>query len=149
MRFTMRERWRVWLPAAVLLVVAAAQVVLAGTAALSPWKGGGFGMFATTDGAAFRHVRVFVEAEGRSEELELAPSQEFPAARARLFPSDGMLTALARAVAERERRYERPVETVRVEVWRTEFSPVSLGATVRPLRTLELCVDQSSDKSRR
>jgi hypothetical protein len=141
--------WRVWLPAVVLIVVAVAQVLLAKTSQLSPWKGGGFGMFATTDGMAFRHVRIFVEAEGRSEELEITPSQEFSAARAQLFPSDRMLIGLAQTVADRERRYHRPVETVRVEVWRTEFSPVSLGATDRPLRILNWRVDQTHDKSRR
>ena len=139
---------RVWLPAILLIVVAIAQIVLSKTANLSPWKGGGFGMFATTDGTPFRRVRIFVEAAGRSEELEIAPSQEFPAARAQLFPSDRMLGGLAEAVVARERRYGRPVETVRVEIWRTEFSPVSLDATERPLRIFNWHVDQSLHISR-
>lgn len=133
--------WRVWLPVVVLIVVAIVQVVLAKTAALGPWKGGGFGMFATTDGSQFRRVRIFVEAPDRSEELEIAPSQEFAAARAQLFPSDSMMTSLARAVVAREQRYGRPVHSVRLEVWRTEFSPGSLAATDRPLRTLTLYAD--------
>jgi hypothetical protein len=135
--------WRVWLPVVVLIVVAIVQVVLAKTAALGPWKGGGFGMFATTDGSQFRRVRIFVEAPDRSEELEIAPSQEFAAARAQLFPSDSIMTSLARAVVAREQRYGRPVHSVRLEVWRTEFSPGSLAATDRPLRTLTLYSDQS------
>jgi hypothetical protein len=139
---------RVWLPAFLLIAVAIAQVVMSKTANLSPWKGGGFGMFATTDGMPFRRVRIFVEAAGRSEELEIAPSQEFPAARAQLFPSDRMLGGLAKEVVARERRNGRPVETVRVEVWRTEFSPVSLDATERPLRILNWHVDQSLHISR-
>jgi hypothetical protein len=140
---------RIWLPAILLILVAISQVLLAKTSVLSPWKGGGFGMFATTDGAAFRHVKVFVEAEGRSEELEIAPSQEFSAARAQLFPSEGMLAGLAEVVALRERRYGRPVETVRIEVWRTEFSPDSLAAIDRPLRILNWHVDQTADISRK
>ena len=139
---------RMWLPAALLMVVATTQVFLSKTAELSPWKGGGFGMFATTDGMAFRRVRIFVEADGRSEELEVAPSQEFSAARAQLFPSDRMLGGLARAVAGRERRYGRPVQIVRIEVWRTEFSPVSLDATERPLRVFDWNVDQALHISR-
>lgn len=134
---------RVWLPAIALIVVALTQVLLAKTADLSPWKGGGFGMFATTDGTAFRHVRIFVEAKGRSEELEIAPSQEFSAACAELFPSDRMLGSLAQAVVRREQRYGRPADTVRIEVWRTEFSPISLDATDRPLRTVDWHVDQA------
>ena len=50
------------LPVALLLAVAGAQMTLARTAGLSPWKGGGFGMFSTTDDAGRRRVRVFVSA---------------------------------------------------------------------------------------
>jgi len=139
------RRWRVWVPVIVLIVVSIVQVFLAKTASLSPWKGGGFGMFATTDGTAFRHVRVFVEAKERSEELEIAPSQEMAAARAELFPSDRMLIRLAQTVVARERRYGRPVEIVRIEVWRTEFSPGFLNATNRPLRIFKWYVVQARD----
>jgi hypothetical protein len=136
------------MPAVLLILVAVVQVILAKTANLSPWKGGGFGMFATTDGTAFRHVRIFVEAPDRSEELEIAPSQEDAAARSQLFPTNPMLTRLARAVVEREKRYDRPVNTVRLEVWRTEFRPGSLEATDRMLRTFTFHVEQTTTKSR-
>jgi hypothetical protein len=142
------ERARVWGPGIVLLAVAAMQIVLAKTADLSPWKGGGFGMFATTDGTAFRHIRIFVEAPGRSEELVLAPSQEFAAARAQLFPSDTLLTRLARAVANREQRYGRSVATVRLEVWRTEFTPVTLDPADHRLREFVWRVDSADRRSR-
>jgi len=129
---------RVWLPVCLLLAVACAQIVLTRTADLSPWKGGGFGMFAATDGSAFRRARIFVEAPERSEELEIPYSLEVSAARAALFPTDRLLTALARGVAAREARHGRPVTTVRVEVWRTEFSGPPLGAAERRLRAFEL-----------
>ena len=140
--------WRAWAPAATLVVVALVQVVLAKTADLSPWKGGGFGMFATTDGTAFRYVRIFVEAPGRSEEVEIAPSLEDAATRAQLFPSDVMLTRLARAVVARESRHDRPVAAVRLEVWRTEFGVGSLKATDRPLRTFTFHVGDAMDQPR-
>jgi hypothetical protein len=145
---TRDQVWRIWIPAIVLIVVAAVQVVLTKTADLSPWKGGGFGMFATTDGTAFRYARIFVEAPGRSEELEIAPSQEIAAARAQLFPSDAMLGGLARAVLARERRYGRSVTTVRIEVWRTEFRPLTLDPTDRLLRSFVLYVDQAPGNTR-
>jgi hypothetical protein len=141
-----KEEWRVWLPTILLFVIAMMQIMLAKTAALSPWKGGGFGMFSTTDGTAFRYVRVFVEAPERSEELKIAPSQEEAAARAQLFPSDALLTGLARTVVAREKRYSRPVRMVRLEVWRTEFSAGSLDATDRRLRSFIFHVDQTPDK---
>lgn len=137
--------WRAGIPAVALIAIALTQVLLARTSGLSPWKGGGFGMFATTDGAAFRYVRVFIDRSDSSEELDIAPSQEDSAARAQLFPSDGMLGRLASAIVERERRYGRPVNAVRVEVWRTEFDSRSLEATDHLLKTFTFHVTTQAD----
>ncbi|MBC7898483.1 MAG: hypothetical protein H7070_00340 [Saprospiraceae bacterium] len=138
---------RVWLPAVMLCSVAIVQIFLAKTASLSPWKGGGFGMFSSLDGTAFRRVRIFVQAPGRDEELEISPSQERLAARAELFPSDSKLHKLAIAVASREKRYSRDVTTVRIEVWRADFNEY-LEATDRPLRAFTWNVDQPPDNIR-
>jgi len=143
-----RFSWRVLAPVVVLIVVAIVQVILAKTAQLSPWKGGGFGMFATTDGTAVRRIRIFVEAPGRSEEIEIAPSQELQAARAQLFPSDSMMTNLAQAVVSREERYGRPVKTVKLEVWRTEFTAGSLEPKERMLREITVNEPESLNKTR-
>lgn len=134
--------WRTLLPALLLLAVALTQIVLAKVADLSPWKGGGFGMFATTDGAAFRHVRLFVDAPGRSEETNVTTSLEMAAVRALLFPSTRFLTRLGEAVGARERREGRDVATVRVEVWRVEFSDRPLRANERRLRTLTIPIER-------
>ena len=139
--------WRVWLPVIFLVTVAVLQIFLAKTADLSPWKGGGFGMFATIDGTAFRHMRIYVEAPGRSEELDIAPSQEIITARTALFPSESFLRKSAEAVADRERRYGRPVETVTIEVWRAEYTQY-LEGTDRKLRTFRWNVDREANTSR-
>ena len=128
-------RWRSWLPTALLLVIAVTQILLSRTADLSPWKGGGFGMFATTDGTAFRYVRLFVDAPERSEELAVPQSLEDAALRAQLFPSDRFLLRLGEAAAVRERRQGRSVSSVRVEVWKIEFSNTPLRSTERKLRS--------------
>jgi hypothetical protein len=127
---------RIAIAPAVMAAIAATQIVLALAADLTPWKGGGFGMFSTLDHGAFRGVDVVVEAPGRSEQLEIPPSLEVLAARAASFPSDVMLERLVRAVAEREKRHSRPVTRVRVTVWRTDFSVDTLQATERTLRRL-------------
>jgi hypothetical protein len=130
-----------------LVIVAVSQMILAKTTSLSPWKGGGFGMFATTDGMAFRNVRVFVDRPDASEELAITPSLEDAASRARLFPSDRLLARLGQAVIARERRHGRELNTVRLEVWRTEFSSPSLTAVEKPMRTLTIYVDPASDNA--
>ena len=130
-------RWRSWLPLALLSAVALTQVTLVRTSALSPWKGGGFGMFAATDGAAARRTRLVVERDGRSEEVESSPSLEVPELRARLFPSDRRLRAVAEALAAREARRGQPVTSVRVEVWRTTFGAESLAPVEERVRALQ------------
>jgi hypothetical protein len=128
-------RLAIALPPALLVLVAATQMTLARTAGLSPWKGGGFGMFASVDGTPFRGVRLFVEAPDRSEEIAVPPSLEDAAQRVATFPHERALTALATRVIARERRQNRPVERVRVEVWRADFSP-TLDATRTRMRAL-------------
>jgi hypothetical protein len=127
-----------------LVAVASVQVVLTRTAGLSPWKGGGFGMFSTTDDSGRRRVRVFVTAPDRSEEIAITPSLEDAAARAAVLPSRRLLTRLARRVVERERRHGRPVETVRIESWRIVYTPGTLSATARRAREFGYRVDASA-----
>ena len=109
---------------------------------LSPWKGGGFGMFSTTDGMAFRYVRLFVDAPGRSEELSVTASLEMAAARAQLYPSDHFLKGLGEAAGARELRNGRDASAVRVEVWRVEFSDHPLKGTERRLRSLTVPIER-------
>ena len=132
-----RERWWAALPAVLLAVVATAQIALSHVAMLSPWKGGGFGMFATLDGRPFRYARLFVRAPGRSEELAVPPSLEELAASAEILPGDAQLDRLARAVVARERRRNRPADQVRIDVWRVEFAAGSLMPREHLLRRHE------------
>ena len=115
------------------LAVAAQQLALVRSAGLSPWKGGGFGMFAAVDGLAWRKLRVWVEAPGRHEELELPPSLAELGAKAAVLPSPARLAGLAQAVAAREQRKGRAVSRVRIEVHATDFDPASLAANRRRL----------------
>jgi hypothetical protein len=139
-----RQRWRSLLPVALLIAVAGAQVVLARASGLSPWKGGGFGMFSTTDDSGRRRMKVFVTGPDRSEEIAITPSLEDAAARATVLPSDGQLARLARRVIERERRNHRPVESVRIETWRIVYAPDTLTATLRLARDFTYRVDATA-----
>jgi hypothetical protein len=116
------RRVAIALPAVLLLGVASAQMVLAARTSLSPWKGGGFGMFASVDGSPFRWVRVYVFAPDRSEELAVPLSLEGQAHRVVTWPHQRAMDGLARAVIAREQRYHRPVQRVRIEVWRADVS---------------------------
>ena len=134
---TIGERSWAALPAVLLAVVAAMQIVLTQVQMLSPWKGGGFGMFSTLDERPFRYVRMFVRAPERSEELAVPPSLEELAASAEILPSDRQLERLARAVVAREKRRGQPADKVRIDVWRVEFAPGSLAPRDHLLRRYE------------
>jgi hypothetical protein len=118
------RRLAIFGPAALLLTVASTQMVLARTTGLSPWKGGGFGMFASVDGTPFRWARLYVFAADRSEEITIPRSLEDHVQRVVTWPHQRAMEGLAEAIIARERRLRRPVESVRVEVWRADVSPV-------------------------
>ena len=123
------RRFAVMGPVALLIAVAATQMVLARTTGLSPWKGGGFGMFASVDGRPFRWVRIYVFAPARSEEIAVPLSLEDDAGRVATFPYGRAMEQLARSVIRRELRRQQPVESVRVEVWRATLARASaIGA---------------------
>lgn len=108
---------RVWLPAVILVLVAAVQIALVRTAQLTPWKGGGFGMFAAVDGGAVRSMRIHIGGPDRSEYLDVPPSLALAAARAEALPIRPLLASLAEQVAAREARRGQPVTRVTVEAW--------------------------------
>jgi hypothetical protein len=135
------------LPTALLLTVAGTQLVLSKTMRLSPWKGGGFGMFASVDGLPFRAVRIQVEGPDRSEVLLVPVSLEDQARRTATFPHDAALERMARAVGERERRRGTPVSVVTVEVWRATYSS-TLEATWGQLAARTLAADGTARDAR-
>ena len=61
-----------------------------------------------------------------------------------MLPGDAELTRLARRVVERERRYGRPVDAVRIETWRIEYAPDTLAATSRLVRDFVYRVDATA-----
>jgi hypothetical protein len=124
-------------PSVLLVVVALTQISIARLDHLTPWKGGGFGMFATLDHGAFRRLEVVAEGPDRSEELEIPPSLDALAARAATYPAHWLLRRLATQVAARERRHGRPITRVRIVVWNTTFDRVSLAASEHTLRSLD------------
>lgn len=78
-----RERWLPRLAPALLVVVATQQIALASWLCLNPWKGGGFGMFATNDRGGLRDVRAFALTLQAEEPLRIPA--ELDAERLRAF----------------------------------------------------------------
>ena len=123
------DRLRAAVPLLVLALVAMHQIRLARTAPLTPWKGGGFGMFSTTDSLSTRRLRIVVSAPGRGEEIEPPAGLHKLAARALALPDAARLERLARAIAREERAAGRPVDAVELEVLGRSYSEKTLFAS--------------------
>jgi len=118
------------------LLAALALAQIAGWLAfdLSPWKGGGFGMFASTDHGAFRQVRVF-ERQGDGERRVEVPSE---LDRLRRHVREVPRAANLRRLGEAMRRAEPDLGPLRIEVTRTAFRAADLAPERRVLAEVEL-----------
>ncbi len=139
-----RFAWLQALPVATMLLVAAAQHLRVYTSDLSPWVGGGFGMFASTDGRGARHLHIVASGNGMESELFPSREQQEFVRRARSDPSDASLAALAHAMLADH----SPTETLRIEVWRTLYDREMLTPSNRLLRQFEIHTAQSDASAR-
>jgi hypothetical protein len=98
--------------------IATGQVAFARLGPLTPWKGGGFGMFATIDTPGTRVLNVRVtDVTGQVHRIEfsdhlrgaLSPRQR---SRARAYPSQARLRAIAEAVLLSDLAPKEAAETV-------------------------------------
>jgi hypothetical protein len=126
-----------WIAPLLLLIVAAFQICLVRTANLTPWKGGGFGMFSTNDGNANRSLRILVTGPQRSEYLILKGNLEDLGARAQMFPGSIQLEKLAKAIIKDQQLKNLPIDTVHIEVWGIDFRKSDLYPTSRLIRSYE------------
>jgi hypothetical protein len=136
---------------ALLVIIACLQLTLAHTRSLTPWKGGGFGMFSTVDSRDARFVRLFVKTADGEFPVATPPNAREAVSRARSLPTREQLETVAREVARsawsradaRSRSRLRPkqkidppdsvvpAQAVRAEMWRYVFDAGSgrLNAT--------------------
>jgi hypothetical protein len=136
-RLSARARVFRTLPIELLIIVAVCQIVLAHGAALSPWSGGGFGMFSTLDHGSRRHLHAFIVRPGLRREVLPPPALAEEVKRALTLPSDARLGALARALAEIPTP-DQGAAAVQVQVWHTRFDSETLTPTSHILRELVL-----------
>lgn len=122
-----------WLPAVLLTAVAVSQLRLAGTEALSPWSGGGFGMFSTTDAPGNRHLHAFVQNEGVRREVAIPFDLADSVRRATTLPTRARLGALAAELALLESGGSFRWDEIELQVWAINYDATLLpdGRLVR------------------
>ena len=138
-------RWLALLTVALFIALAASHWYLVSTWGLSPWLGGGFGMFSTTDAPSRRTLRVeAIRADGSRHEL-LLPQQLVDAGRrVRALPSPGQATRLGAAIdvwlggldcyGDGSCHYA----AYAFEVWRVGFDPETLLPAGQRIATFEI-----------
>lgn len=122
----MPKRFVILVPPLLLVVVALNQFRLFATESLSPWSGGGFGMFASTDSPGSRHLHVYVHNEGARKEISFPAALETQLLRATTLPSRYRLEQLAREVVIAESGSAFRWDEIVVEVWATRYQPDTL-----------------------
>lgn len=129
-----RGRRRALVAPSLLFALALAQIGAFAAFRLSPWKGGGFGMFSTLDHGAFRQVRVVALGAAGEERVAVPEELERLARHVREAPREGNLRRLGEAL-----RAHRPgLGPLRVEVWRTAFAPADLAPSRVRVASAEL-----------
>ena len=133
-----RPQWFWYLPLLVLIVVACCQIWLAHTTDLTPWSGGGFGMFSTIDGRGNRHLHAFALRPGIRRELTLPRNLRDQVRRVLTLPSEARLQALANTLAELPTPDYGPLQAIEIQIWRTSYDAETLQPSSALLRAIEV-----------
>lgn len=116
-----------WLPALLLVAVGANQLRLTRVENLSPWSGGGFGMFSTTDAPGNRHLHAFVQNEGIRREIAVTTDLQRQVRRATTLPTRTRLRALADELMLREYGSRVAWDEIEIQVWAVEYDLATLA----------------------
>ena len=111
------------------------QVYLTRVEDLTPWKGGGFGMFSSNDDGLNRTIRFRIHEPQRSRDLGVPPELQSRVHRALVLPTEKRLKALGREIARIEAAPAgAPIVSVRIAVWRLDYDPRTLAPQLEVLR---------------
>ena len=128
-----------YLPIIILIALALNQLVLANFLNLSPWLGGGYGMFSTTDAGSNRHLHIYLKSEGIKKELIYPPELRELALKTKSFPTNYSLARFAKKLLETEK--DEYTKSIEVQVWKSHFKKHSLQPSSKILKFLEIHID--------
>lgn len=127
-----------YIPVLLLTAVALTELYLAHNYGLSPWAGGGFGMFSTTDAPRRRHVHAYSMSPGVRREIVIPDHLRDTALRAAALPTDTYLTRLAAELADLPSPERETARSIIIQVWKTEYDPAFLVPSGSMVRSLEV-----------
>ena len=125
-----------YLPTLLLVAIVVNQLILSNFFSLSPWLGGGYGMFSTTDVGSNRHIHIYAKSEGIIKELIYPKELSDLALRTKSFPTDRNLNKFTRTIAQIED--DSALKSIEIQVWKSHFKTYSLDPSSKILRSVEL-----------
>lgn len=125
-----------YLPSILLLALAINQLILANFFDLSPWLGGGYGMFSTADVGSNRHIHVYSKSEGVIKEIVYPLNLNELALKTKSFPTNQNLSNFAYKISEFEQ--DTNTSSIEVQVWKSDFKKKSLQPSSYLLKSLEV-----------
>ena len=114
------------LPCTLLILVAGHQLCLVYTQQLTPWLGGGFGMFSTIDDGVNRYLRVTLLGPHGQEPVQVPDELDEHRDRVRSLPSARAMQRFAAALAPLYAAEGMHFTSIRVEVWRTAYTTTQM-----------------------
>ena len=99
-------------------------------------------MFSTVDGWGNRPLQAFAIRPDVRRELEIPPTLREVTRRVRAFPSEANLRALAATLVDVPTPDVGPLEAIEIQVWSTDYDPVTLAPTRSLLRSLRVSIDE-------
>jgi len=126
------------LPSVLLVVVALHQIFLAETQGLSPWSGGGFGMFSSVDAGSTRHLHAFQIRPGLHREIRPPAFLRDEVRRMLTLPSTKRMREVAFILAGVPTPDHARPASILLQVWHTRYDAESLVSHGHILRELEL-----------
>jgi hypothetical protein len=147
-----------YLAPVLLSTLACIQLFLGLNFELTPWKGGGFGMFSTVDSPGARSMRVYLETDDGELPTKVPSWLRDRWRYARSFPTDFRIRALADEMAaatwvyreDKSESKDKKPSSKNDEAVPTEPNPESMSGAVKPDAPLERVrpsPDETADRS--
>jgi len=130
-------RFVIYFPVLLLVTIASFQTYLVYSHNLSPWSGGGFGMFSTTDAGGSRHLHVYSVTSGIRRELNPDPKLKKDLELLLTFPADYKVLNFADKLAKIDIPDEGQ-KTLNIQIWKRSFNPYTLEPSTVLLKKREV-----------
>jgi hypothetical protein len=133
-------RWYWLIAPALLICIAGQQVFLSQVHHLSPWSGGGFGMFSSLDSGYRRTLEANIEYDGIRQQQPLPKQLNDTVLDTITLPTPNNLDRLAYKLSHQLNSSMTPPYKITLSVWRTRYSPKDLQLQDEILisRTIEI-----------